>query len=80
MTAQTYQQLIVEGLRGLPKETLAEITDFVYFVRRRALHPEALEGERAGVLVETESKQLSREEEAHLELEFEGYERLYPRD
>lgn len=69
MTAQTYQQLIAEGIRGLPAETLAEITDFIYFVRKRVLEQSSFE---------KELEQLSRAEVAHLEKEFEGYEQLYP--
>jgi len=71
MTAQAYQQLIIEGIRGLPPEILAEITDFIYFVRKRTL-------QRQGFAEEL--KQLSRYEVAHLEKEFEGYEQLYPRE
>jgi hypothetical protein len=71
MTAQGYQELIVEGIRGLPPETLAEITDFIYFVRKRTLQQQSFE---------EELKQLSRAEVAHLEKEFEGYERFYPRE
>ena len=71
MTAQTYQQLITEGIRGLPAETLAEITDFIYFVRKRALEQHHFE---------EELKQLSRAEVTHLEKEFEDYEQRYPRE
>ena len=71
MTAQGYQELIVEGIRGLPPETLAEITDFIYFVRKRTLQQQSFE---------EELKQLSRAEVAHLEKELEGYERFYPRE
>lgn len=37
MTIQTYQQLIVEGIKGLPTEILAEIVDFIFFVRQRVI-------------------------------------------
>ena len=33
MAAQDYEQLIIHGIKGLPTETLAEIVDFVYFMR-----------------------------------------------
>lgn len=33
MTIQNYQQLIIEGIKGLPQEMLAEIADFVYFAQ-----------------------------------------------
>jgi len=80
MTEHTYQQLIIQGIQGLPPEVLAEITDFIYFLRKRALQPQAFEEERQNVLLGEELKQLSRSEEAHLEKEFEGYEQLYSRE
>jgi hypothetical protein len=39
MIAQGYQELIMEGVKGLPTDILAEVADFVYFVRKRALQP-----------------------------------------
>jgi len=78
MTTQTYQQLIIEGIKGLPPEILAEIADFIFFVRKRVIQPEAFEDELQNVLLRLELKQLSHEEEAHLEKEFEDYDRLYP--
>jgi hypothetical protein len=80
MTIQTYQQLIIEGIRGLPPEILAEIADFIYFVRKRALQPQAFEEDLQNALLRFELRQLSRDEEAHLEKEFEGYDQLYPRE
>ena len=80
MTEQTYRQLIVKGIQGLPPELLAEITDFIYFLRKRALQPQAFEEERQNALLGEELRQLSRNEEAQLEKEFEGYEQLYPRE
>ncbi len=80
MMAQTYQHLIIEGIKGLPPETLAEIANFVYFMRKRMLHPQAFEDELHSTLLGAELKQLSRSEQAHLEQEFEGYDQLYPRE
>ncbi len=79
MATPPYQELILEGIRGLPEESLAEIADFVYFVRKRAIQPQAFEEELRNLLLCHELAQLSRDEEAHLEREFEGYDRLYPR-
>ncbi len=70
MTVETYQQLIREGLEGLPAELLAEIADFVFFVRRRALQPEAFQEEMQAALLATELRQWSRDETMHLEEEF----------
>lgn len=78
MTTQNYEKLIVEGIKGLSPEILAEITDFIYFMRQRALHPETFEEELRNTLLRAELGQLSRKEETHLEKEFEGYDQLYP--
>jgi hypothetical protein len=74
MTTLSYQQLIIEGIKGLPSEALAEIVDFIYFLRKRALQPQAFEEELQSALLNVELRQLSRDEETHLEKEFENYE------
>jgi hypothetical protein len=71
MTPQTYQQLILDGIDGLPPDLLAEITDFVYFVRKRTLEQQNFEAEL---------RQLSRAQVSHLEKEFDTYEQRYPRE
>lgn len=80
MTKQTYQQLIIEGIKGLPAEPLDEIVDFIYFVRKRILQPQAFEEEIQTALFNAELRQLSRAEESHLEKEFQDYDKLYPRN
>jgi len=79
MATEIYHQLIIKGIDGLPPETLAEIADFVYFVRKKTLHPQAFE-ELQNVLLNKKLGELSREAEAHLEKEFENYGQLYPRE
>ncbi len=69
MKSTAYEQVIVRGIRGLPPSSLAEVADFVCFVRKRVLRTDPLE---------RELKKLSREEEAHLEKEFADYERRDP--
>ncbi len=80
MTIQTYQHLIIEGIKGLPEETLAEITNFIFFLRKRMLQPQAFQEELQSALLGAELRQLSCNHEAHLEQEFEDYGRLYPRE
>jgi hypothetical protein len=80
VTEQIYQQLIVQGIRGLPAEILAEIADFVYFLRKRIQQPDIFAEELRSALLGEELKQLSRDEEAHLEQEFADYEQRYPRE
>ena len=76
----TYQQLILEGIKNLPPEVLVEIVDFIYFVRKRTLQPHTFAEEVYPALLDAELRQLSRDEEAHLEDEFKDYDRLYPRE
>ena len=80
MTEQAYTQLIIQGLKGLPHEILAEIADFIYFLRKRAQQPHAFEEELRNALCGEELRQLSRNEEAHLEQEFADYDQRYPRE
>jgi hypothetical protein len=80
MTTPAYEQLIIQGIKGLPPETLAEIADFIYFVRQRALQPQAFNEELQHAWLGEELKNLSRTEAAHLEEEFAGYEQRYPRE
>ncbi len=80
MDAQSYEELIIHGIKGLPTETLTEIVDFIYFARQRALQPQIFAEERQLALLGQELKQLSRDEEAHLEQEFADYEQRYPRE
>jgi len=78
MTTKVYQQLIIEGIKDLPPEILAEITDFVYFIRKKALQPQLFEAELQDTLLKAELDQLSRNEEIHLEQEFEDYQVAWP--
>ncbi|MGH8064879.1 MAG: hypothetical protein ACRERE_06480 [Candidatus Entotheonellia bacterium] len=80
MATNAYEQLIVEGIKGLPLEALTEIADFIYFVRKQVLQPQSFEKERRHALLRMELRQLSRGEEDHLEKEFEDYDKLYPRE
>ena len=49
----SYEQRITEGIKGLPQELLAEIADFVYFVRQRFTQPQAFERNLDSVLRDT---------------------------
>jgi hypothetical protein len=55
-TVEIYYQVITDGLRGLPSTTLAEIADFVYFMRRRSLHPDHNDDELSRALLSAEMK------------------------
>ena len=80
MTANAYEQLIVEGIKGLPTQALAEIADFISFLRMRASNPQSFEEELRAALLRVDLRQLSRDEQTHLEKEFDGYDQLHPRE
>ena len=71
MRRPDYEQLIVESLKGLPRRALAEIADFVEFLKQRP---------RQRGPLGTTLAELSRDQEEHLEEEFRDYDRLYPRE
>lgn len=75
---QTYKQLIVDGIQDLPMDLLAEIADFVYFVRKRATDPEQFAAEQYALLLQQDLQQMSAAEANHLEAEFQDYEQRYP--
>ncbi|MBS4028173.1 MAG: hypothetical protein KGZ58_05975 [Ignavibacteriales bacterium] len=79
MSRQTYRQYILDGIEGLPSDALAEVMDFIFFVRKRLQQTSTFE-EELNQLLRTELKQLSRNEEIHLEKEFENFDKLYPRE
>ncbi|MBI4674356.1 MAG: hypothetical protein HY741_22155 [Chloroflexi bacterium] len=80
MTTQTYHQVIIEGMRDRPTDALAEILDFVLFLRKRTFDREAFEREMQDVLLHAELSEQSRAEQTHLEKEFEGYAQQFPRE
>lgn len=79
MEATNYEKIIVSGIKGLPKRTLQEIADFVYFLRRRDIDPKGFEEEQFRALVEDDLGSLDESELRHLEEEFADYESVHPR-
>lgn len=79
METTSYEKIIVSGIKGLPTDTLREIADFVYFVRRRAVDPKSFEDEQFRALLEGDLGNLDESETKHLEEEFADYESVYPR-
>jgi hypothetical protein len=79
MNSYAYQELITEGIKGLPTELLREVADFVYLLRKRMQDPQGFAEEQSNFLLSAELHQLSRHEERHLEEEFAYYEQRFPR-
>jgi hypothetical protein len=80
MTAKALEQIIMEGIRGLPQESFAEIADFVVFLRKKSFEPRAFQDDVEGLALDLELRTLSRDEQMHLEKEFADYEQRFPRD
>jgi hypothetical protein len=76
LTAQTYKELIANGIEDLPPTLLAEVADFVFFIRKQQENPEQFILERYISLLQKELDDLGDDELAHLESEIAGYERL----
>jgi hypothetical protein len=71
-----HQLINSSSSKGLPLEVLAEITDFVYFVRKRLVQPQAFEEEIRSTLLREELRHLRRDEEVHVEQKFANYDQL----
>lgn len=74
--AEIYQKLIIDGIQELPPESLSEIMDFVYFIRKNVFQPYLFKQEIQNIQQTLDV--MSRDELNHLEAEFESYQALYP--
>ena len=70
------EQIIKEGIKGLPQTYLSEVADFVVFVRRRAMKQQPYDM----TAIRQELSQLSAHEQAHLEEEFRDFDQQFPRE
>ena len=80
MTVHHYHDLINEGIKELPESALAEIADFVYFVRLRTLRSAQDNESLYSLLLDLDLKQASADSLHHLEEEFADYETRYPKE
>lgn len=67
MSTFTYQQMIMNDIRGLPLDILAEIADFVAFKRQKHFQPQTFESYYQ--LFDT----ISEQEEAHFLAELDEF-------
>jgi hypothetical protein len=79
MTPQVYKEMIVSGIQDLPPALLAEVANFVYFVRKQVDDPDAFAVEQYSLLLNKSLEQLKSNELFHLEAEFADYEQQFPR-
>jgi len=71
---------IINGLQDLPESSLREIAEYVFFVRQKALSPRQFQEQFKEMLMAEELTALDKNEAAHLDEEFEGYQDLYPKE
>jgi len=70
MTTSQIQKTLYNYTKGLPKDALQEVLDFVQFIRQRTL-------KYSGKATKKKSS-LSSSQTLHLEEEFKNYKLLYP--
>lgn len=70
------EQLITEGIKGLPQQYLNEVADFVVFVRRRAMEQKPYDVES----IRQELSLLDAHEHQHLEDEFKDFDQQFPKE
>jgi hypothetical protein len=75
-TPLNLEQLITEGIKGLPQTYLSEVADFVLFIRRRALEQQPYNMAD----IQPELSLLSAHEQRHLEEEFANFDQQFPKE
>ncbi|PSR06222.1 MAG: hypothetical protein BRD49_01610 [Bacteroidetes bacterium SW_10_40_5] len=73
MTTNQLEKELLKNTKGLPKEALEEIIDFVQFVRQKKF-------KNTNDNISAELKSLSTSQTEHLDQEFKDYKKLYPRE
>jgi hypothetical protein len=71
-------ELLMREIQGLPKEALAEVINFVRFLRTKLSSQKKKMKSLDSITAEL--RMLSRNEVQHLEEEFVNYRKLYPRE
>ncbi len=78
MTPQVYKQLILNGIQDLSPNLLAEVANFVYFLRKQNEEPDAFTSDQFELLLGKDLQQFDLAEMRHLEEEIADYQQLYP--
>jgi len=73
MTTAQLEKALIKYSKGLPKEALEEILDFIQFIRQKRL-------KKGDDNLTAELSILSKSQAEHLEKEFEDYKKLYPNE
>ncbi len=75
-TAPDFEQLIVEGIKGLPQQYLSEVADFVLFLRRRVVEQQPYDVDS----IRQELSLLDAHERQHLNDEFADFYQRYSKE
>ncbi len=70
MTVAQLEKTLLAYTKGLPKEAIREILDFVQFIRQQRMSNKDS--------IKAELTRLNHSQAAHLEKEFKDYRKLYP--
>ncbi len=65
---------ILQNMKGLPLETLKEISHFIQFIKRQKIKKNSLNN------INLELLQLDKIAKKHLEEEFKNYQKIYPKN
>lgn len=72
------EQQIVEETKGLPRDALNEILDFIQFIKRKRQRKVSKKTTKNNLNLELSI--MNQKESLHLEEEFKNYKKIYPRD
>ncbi|MBI2966390.1 MAG: hypothetical protein HYY40_01075 [Bacteroidetes bacterium] len=72
MTTLQFEKVLLDYTKGLPKDLLFEILDFIQFVRKKNTS-----GNKPTTM---DISLLSSAQTGHLEKEFKNYKKIYPRE
>ncbi|WP_460981081.1 hypothetical protein [Spirosoma fluminis] len=75
-TVPNYEQLIVEGIKGLPQQYLSEVADFVLFLRRRVVEQQPYDIDS----IRQELSLLDARERQHLDDDFADFYQRFPKE
>ena len=66
-----FEQVIIQGIKGLPQQYLGEVADFVVFMRQKSTKSYNFKAELS---------LLNNHEINHLEEEFKDFDKLFPKE
>ena len=69
-----FENVILQGIRGLPKQYVSEVADFVLFLRQKAIQNNDFYD------FKKELSLLNEQEISHLEEEFKDFDKLFPKE